>query len=514
MMRMVYAAGRFAIVTLALVGLGGAVTTAQNTDLRLVEAARLDDIEAVNVLLKGGVSPRVSQLDGTTALHWAAVRDNLAMAGALIDAGASAGASNELGATPLWAAALNASPSMVRRLLAAGANPNASLALGETVLMTAARTGSADVVEQLLAKGADANAAGARGQTALMWAASQSHADVVRVLLKHKAEVGARSTVWTELLKTDPEQASHPEYQVRYKQGGHSALLFAARAGDLASARLLLDAGAEVNDRSAADISALVLAAHADHTALVSFLLDRGADANSDGAGYTALHAAILRGNAAAASALLAHGANPNAPVRSATPTRRESEDFFLHNTFIGATPFWLAARFGQPETMRLLAKAGADCEFVHNVDYPVGSYGVYNRLHEGATTTVMAALGMGGNIDSGYARPKSGRREAATLEAVRLAIELGADVTTANAHGTTALHRAATRGYNGVVQLLVERGAPLNALDRDGQTPLSAAVLAGNVSRRRGGDARPDTAAVNTRQSTIELLRKLGATE
>jgi ankyrin repeat protein len=491
---------------------GTAPVLAAGPDLRLIEAARADDITAVRGLLKEGLSPRVAQPDGTTALHWAAVRDDVPLADLLISSGAQVSVSNELGATPLWSAALNASAPMTRRLLAAGANANAALALGETVLMTAARTGSADVVEQLLSHGAKPNVTAARGQTALMWAVSQRHSAVVRALLAHKADVTIRSSTWTELLKTDPEQASHPDYQVWYKQGGFTALLFAARAGDADSARLLVEAGADVNDQSAAGISAVTLAAHANHLEVVRYLLDKGANPNAAGAGYSALHAAILRGNPQAVSLLLEHGADSSLPLRAATPVRRESEDFFFHNTFIGATPIWLAARFCQPEIMRLLARAGADARFVHNVEYATGGYGAYGHATEGPTTSLMAALGMGGTVDSGFAVPKGSGRATATLAAVRLAIELGVDVNATNAEGDSALHVAARRGYDPVVKLLVESGASLNAVNTTGQTPLVAATVAG-LSGRRVSEAAA-SGRRNSRQSTIDLLRQLGAAE
>jgi len=205
----------------------------------------------------------------------------------------------------------------------------------------------------------------------------------------------------------------------------------------------------------------------------VEFLLDRGADPNAAGAGYTALHAAILRRNEKAVAALLAHGANPNAPLLAATPTRRDSEDFFFHNTFVGATPIWLAARFSQPNVMRLLAKHGADPLFVHHVEYPTGSYGTYSRVNEGATTVLMAAVGMGGEINTGWAAPKPIEREALALEAVKMAVESGVDVNAANANGDTALHGAAAHDFESVTEYLVEKGAKVDAKNKAGKTPL-----------------------------------------
>ena len=126
--------------------------------------------------------------------------------------------------------------------------------------------------------------------------------------------VNARTEVWTQCWwQTSPEQDVHPSYQANLQMGGDTPLLFAARVGDLASAKLLVAAGANVNDTAPYGVSATVLAAHSGNAGLVAFLLDKDADPNAAGAGYTALHAAILRGDAKAVAVLLDHGANPNA---------------------------------------------------------------------------------------------------------------------------------------------------------------------------------------------------------
>ena len=188
-------------------------------------------------------------------------------------------AANDLGVTPLWTASQNGSAAMVRRLLEAGANPNAALLAGETPVMVAARSGYPDVVEQLLAKDANVNAHGARGQTALMWAVAQKHPDVVKVLLAHGADVQARSDVWSEVMAVPPH--GYPDYNRAIPHGGETALMFAARVGDLASAKLLVAAGANVNDADAWGVSATVLAAHSGYRELVEFLLEKGADPNA-----------------------------------------------------------------------------------------------------------------------------------------------------------------------------------------------------------------------------------------
>jgi ankyrin repeat protein len=231
--------------------------------------------------------------------------------------------------------------------------------------------------------------------------------------------------------------------------------MFAARVGDLASARLVLDGGADVNDQDAWGVSATVLAAHSGYRELVQYLLDQGADPNQARAGFTALHEAIMRRDEKMVGALLDHGADPNAPLRTWTPTRRSSHDFHFEPALVGATPFWLAARFQQPSVMRLLVERGADPRIVHRSEYVTG--GRYEK-HIETTTALMAATGMGGG--SAWIDAPRREREALTLEAVKLAIELGAEINTANTDGRTALDAAQALGYESVVNFLVSRGA------------------------------------------------------
>ena len=423
----------------------------------LVDAARNADREAVRALLQQGASVNAADADGTTALHWASYRDDVESADLLIRAGARVNAANDLGATPLWTASLNGSAAMVQRLLEAGANPNAALLAGETPVMVAARSGSPIVVEQLIAKGGNVNAHAARGQTALMWAAAQKHADVVKVLLAHGADIHARSDVWNEVMAVSPH--GHLDYNRAIPHGGDTALMFAARAGDVASAKLLVTAGGSVNDADAWGVSATAMAAHAGHAELVEFLLERGADPNVAAPGFTALHAAIMRRDERMVAALLAHGADANAPVRMWTPTRRSSHDFNFDPELVGATPFWLAARFSEPGVMRLLVKHGADPLAVHHGDHVVEARGGDGYEHRTeVTTALMAATGMGGG--RAWIQPGRGEREALTLEAVKLAAELGVDVNAANTDGRTALDAAKALRFDSVVKFLVEKDA------------------------------------------------------
>ena len=497
------------------------LTVAFAADRPVADAARSADWGAVRALVEQGADVAARQGDGATALHWAAYWDEVELAGLLIEAGADVDAANDLGVTPLWAAAENGSAAMARRLLDAGADPNVPLLSGETPLMTAARVGAADVARHLLDAGAGVDATGARNQTALMWAASQRHSAVVDILLAHRAAVDARSDTWTEVVKTTPEPWN-PEYVAEIPQGGYTPLLFAARVGDLASAKLLVAAGADVNDQPPYGTSATVVAAHSGHGDVAAFLLAEGADPNAADAGYTALHAAILHKDAALARALLDHGADPNAPVRRSTPVRRDAVDFYLHPSYVGATPFWLSARFNTPGVMRLLLERGADPLAAHHPKYWPGSLSVRDervQVEEGATTALMAAAGLGGrdplfSVDrlsriaesapvlSTRREPDPAAREATMLEAVRLARAQGIDVNAANALGNTALHGAARNGYDSVVRFLVAQGARVDAVNQVGQSPLALAQR----GRGRGRNA--------PNRSTVELLRRLGAGE
>jgi ankyrin repeat protein len=417
----------------------------------------LAQVVAVSLLLIAPASAQEAPSgDGSTPLHWAAYRDDLANVERLIRSGASVNAANDTGVTPLWTASLNGSEPIVKRLLAAGANPNIALMSGETPLMAAARAGKTGVVDALLAKGANPNAHGTRGQTALMWAVGQRHADVVKRLLIGGADVHALTDTWSQMMAVPPHGL--PEYNRMIPQGADTALMFAARVGDLASATLLVEAGANVNDHDAWGVSATTLAAFGGYGEIARFLLDKGADPDSDTPGFTALHCAIMRRDEQTVAALLAHGADPNLPVKAWTPTRRSSDDFHFMPALVDATPYWLAARFTQPAVMRLLAKHGADPKVIHVSNYVQGEG--YQRRTE-KTTAIMAALGMGG----GTAWMPIGRaeRDALILEAVKVAVEFGADVNAVTTDGRTALDSARAQKYDAVVAFLEGHGATVS---------------------------------------------------
>ncbi|HXP83669.1 MAG TPA: ankyrin repeat domain-containing protein [Bryobacteraceae bacterium] len=421
----------------------------------LIDAARNSDKAAVSTLIQKKADVNATAPDGSTALHWAAYRDDQESVRLLLGAGAKPNIANDLGVTPLWTASQNGSSAVVRQLLAAGADPNIALISGETPLMVAARSGYPDVVEQLAAKGASLNAHGTRGQTALMWAAAQQHPEVVKVLLAHKADIGLKSEVWSEVMAVPPH--GYLPYNKAIPHGGETALLFAVRVGDLDSTKLLVAAGANVNDADAWGVTATSLAAHSGFTDVALFLLDKGANPNLADCGFTALHEAVMRRNEKMVTALLDHGADANAPLKTWTPTRRSSDDFNFEPQLVGATPYWLAARFDEPNIMRILVKHGADPKFVLHSEY-VAEQGFGPAPRKETATPLMAAVGI---IRSrAWVEVPAAQREALALETAKLAVELGSDLNTANNDGRTALDGARALKYKSVIDYLVASGA------------------------------------------------------
>ncbi len=506
-------------------------TLSAAADLRLIEAAKYRDRAAVRALLDQKADVNARQGDGATALSWAAHWNDAETASLLIRAGADVNASNDYGVTPLSLACTKANAALVRMLLDAGANPNAARATGETPLMTCARTGSAEAVKALLDRGADVNAKeNRRGQTALMWAVAQKHSEAAAVLMAHGADVNAVSRIPEDftpaqyltygVYRRDPTRPDdfgpedvHPDPAT--SRGGFTALLFAARVGDLPSARLLVEAGADVSRSSPEYGSALVVAAASGQEELARFLLDRGANPNvADRWGFTALHYALRDGITAIgmsreriatdsywlrpglpglAQPLLEHGADPNArvgdgfPAFDYPPFARTTGNSMPQIRQPGATAFFLAAAALDAGLMRLLLEHGADPKLT---------------TFEGATP-LMAAAGMG-RLENLTETEKQ-----KALEAARLALETGNDVNAANQDGRTALAAAAFVGATDVVQLLAERGANLDAKDRYGQTALS--IARGIGPKIEGGDKRFYTAPPHP--EIAELLLRLGAT-
>jgi ankyrin repeat protein len=421
------------------------------------------DNRAVQVLLQQRADVNIPQPDGTTALHWAARWDDTALANTLLQAGAKPGTANRDGATPMFLAALNGSASVIDLLLKAGVDPNASvLSNGETALMMAARTGKLDAVRLLVDRGANVNATERlRGTNALMWAADQGHAEVVRLLLSKGADLRAQSASIRPIGRNgltfarpgaDGQPAGDP-------MGGLTALLFATRQGSLETMRVLLTAGADIHQTSVDGSSPLLVAVQNGHYDIARFLLERGANPNQANAkGWTPLYLAVAHRDALTTAIpapskegaldfiklLLDRGADANARIKMRLEVHQANTSLWLKEA--GATPLLRAALCGDLTLVRLLLNRGADPQ-IATLDN---------------TTPLMVASGVG--WAEGFTFEYS---EDETLDLVKLLLDRGARVNDANEDGITALHGAAYKGANKIVQLLVDRGADLAAKDR-----------------------------------------------
>src|SRR5438094_2677826 len=507
------------LLTLLLV----VVAAAENEDLRLVDAAKNQDSQQVRALLGQRADVNVRSEDGSTALLWAAHWNDVRTAELLIRAGADANVANDFRMTPLSQACTNASSALVDLLLKAGANPNTPIATGETPIMTCARTGNVSAVRMLFVHGADVNAKEpTQNQTAAMWAAAERHTQVLRTLIEVKADLKAHT-------KT-----------------GFTPLHFAARVGDLESARMLLDAGVDVNiryqrdaesgrGRGAAEAGAggraaapgragtargaagggagaradstfpgstpLLVATVRGHVPLALFLLDHGADPNAMDAGFTpAFRAAGTWENGLSnpvygfvdpvggipdrdaklrlVKALLAHGANLNLQMR-ARPPGYGGTGTGGYNDAVGATAFIVAANAADVEMMRILVAAGADPHLVTKTN----------------SNALLAATGLnrgiGEIIDD----------EERAMAAVKFLLEAGVDVGAVTTDNENALFGPGYRGWNRMLELLIEKGAEVNVVNKAGVTPYLAASGFGD---RLGG--------VLYNKAGAEILLKHGA--
>lgn len=489
---------RIAATALAVVILtsGGFAQTAT-----LLDAVKAGDRSTVERLLTRKPDINVHGSDGTTALHWAVRGDDLAMTQLLVGAGADVGALTRTGVTPLALAAANGNAAIVNALLTAGANPNTASTEGETALMTAVRSGSAAAVKVLLARGADPNAReNWQGQTALMWAAAVNAPAVVSVLVEAGADVNARSIV----LPGQPRlpraegvaaQSSHSNFP----HGGFTPLLFAAREGALDAARALTSAGVAVNLADPDGIAPLSMAIINAHYDLAALLIEKGANVNaSDRVGRTPLFFAtdmhtlewLFSRPVPKASGeldspdivvkLLDQGANVNAGLTG--------RPFILHHnatgnrTLIeGSTAFMKATTTSDMELMRVLLAHGADP----------------NIKTRNNTTPLMAAAGLN------WVDISSLGSEEASIEAITLCLERGADINAANDLGETAMHGAAQRGADKVVRFLAAHGANLEPKDKQGRTPMDEAI--GQINESDGDNVRRPE-----RRSTQAVLTEL----
>jgi ankyrin repeat protein len=473
-------------------------------EVRLLDAVKRSDAVAARTLLRQGATANAADPDGTTALHWASRADNVELVRLLVNAGAKANAANRYGVTPLSLAAVNGSAPVTRLLLDAGADPNASSGEGETVLMTAARTGRPEPVALLLERGANVRASErSYGETALMWAAGHNHGEVVRLLVKAGADPETRSTV-LEFPKVKVDLATM--VTTALPRGGMTALMYAARQGALASIDALADSGAKLDAVDPDGMSALVIAIVNAHFEVAARLAERGANPDvADSAGMAAVYAAVDMAHPDAlinrppakptgrltagelVAILLERRANPNLTLKAPLLMRQHNTgDASLGD---GATPLMRAAKAGDLDLVRVLLDHGANPSLA---------------LKNQSTTMMVALSGRGARMVT---------PDSPAFQTIKLCLEHGADVNAANASGETLLHQAVQRG-DALVRLLAERGAKLDARDKQGRTPLDVAMgVAAPAAAGRGRGARaggPGAAPAQASESTVKLLREL----
>jgi uncharacterized protein len=418
-----------------LAGVSHSAFAAGRSDV--ADAAMKRDASSVRLLIQKRADVNAPQADGATAVHWAVYNDDVELLETLIRAGANVTAVTREGITPLHMACLYGDSRAISALLKAGADAKQKGPAGETMLMLTARNGRPEAIKLLIDAGADVNAKEPlRGTTALMWAVEQKHPAAVAQLLDAKADFAAKSApaglprnymaqkvnvsnieaavrryaeasangrTYFEQVEyeeahgvqhegrratgqsaqgTQPAQAAQQEEDdaviaglVGTGSGGLTALVLAAREGDPESAKILLDAGADVNQTTDYGWTPLLTATNNRHYALAKFFIERGADVNlGNKGGWTPLYLATDNRNIEGGdfpvpkadldhldyiSTLLEHGAKPNARVKDNTLTRT----IFTMQWFFesGATAFVRASQSGDTELMKLLLKYGAD---------------------------------------------------------------------------------------------------------------------------------------------------------
>ena len=559
---------------------GADVNTAQSDGMTALHwAATRNDIEIARTLLYAGATARATtRLGGYTPLHLASRAGSAEVAGLILEAGADPNVFTSTGVTAMHFAADADAPAVVALLAAHGAEVDARDTFSErTPLMFAAVRGAAHALGALLEAGADpALTTALKDYPALSEAyrAEQRQRARVRAAAEEPEEeeeeeqraqaqqrqtppaqppVPARpapaganpATPPADSAATPPDSTPKPPPEPPIKalssieqigkQGGFTALHYAAREGHRSTAAMLADAGTDINQPTGGDQSPPMLVAVINgNYDLARDLLERGADPNllsDDGAGplFATLNIEwSLRTWYPQPQAfrqqethyldfmrmLLDAGADPNQRTGThiwyaAYNAGRMGVDF------TGATPFWRAAYAVDVDAMRLLVKYGADPN-IWTLKLPssrrfFGANVPAQQQEEQTDPSGLPPVPDGGpaihplhaasGVGFGTSRVAQQHRSVPDgwLPAVRYLVdELGIDPDLRDKDGFNAIHHAAARGDNATILFLVSRGADVTAISRRGQT---TADLANSPEQR----AQPHPA-------TVALLEKLGS--
>ena len=463
------------------------------------------DKEMVDLLLGAGANARAASREGSTPLWLASINGDAAIIAALLKAGADANEHLPLGRTPLMAASRTGNVEAIQVLLDHGADVNARETLrGTTPLMWAADEGHAAAIQLLIQRGADFKARSdmtERGRGPALGKANDPRKQVAaqgRALAAGRAldlrdlsalrgdnngiggqgggaiarggrtrggrAPNGRATDGADQGFDQNDDAAVAAFGFRGrpapKDGGAlTPLVYAVRADDLDSVKVLLAAGADVNQVTGYGWSPLLVATQNRYYRLGAYLIDHGADVNlANHGGWTPLYLATDNRNIESGDypvrkgdmdhldfikLLLDKGANVNARMKDSTETRTVFTNQWLDEN--GATAFLRASQSGDLVLMKLLLAHGADPK-------------IDTVLH---VTALEVAAGIGWVEGITYEWSPE-----ATLEAVKMLLDLGLDVNAQADTGRTALHGAAHKGRTDIIQVLVDHGAKLDVRD------------------------------------------------